>query len=212
MGQIDWAISGDYLETCSCNYVCPCVASNLRDKPTHGWCKAALLFHIKKGHYGKVSLDNLAAVVVGYIPGALIEGNWTVGLIISKEASAEQREALTSILTGSAGGPMERFAPLVGTFAGVETGAIQFEKSGMRFSFSIPGVLDQAAEGVGGGANPDEPLYVDNNLHWANTRLGLAKASRSHLHAFGIDWDDTSGRNNGVYAPFQWHGTATTGN
>jgi hypothetical protein len=59
MGQIDWAISGDYLETCSCNYVCPCVASNLADKPTHGWCKAALLFHVKKGHYGKVSLDNL---------------------------------------------------------------------------------------------------------------------------------------------------------
>ena len=212
MGQLDWAISGDYLETCSCNYVCPCVASNLMDKPTHGWCKAALLFHVKKGHYGKVPLDNLAAVVVGYIPGALIEGNWTVGLIISKEASAEQREALTSILTGSAGGPMERFAPLVGTFAGVETGAIQFEKSGMKFSFSIPGVLDQAAEGVGGGDNQDEPLYVDNNLHWANTRLGLAKASRSHLHAFGIDWDDTSGRNNGVYAPFQWNGTATVGN
>ena len=89
MGQtIEWAISGDYLETCSCNYVCPCVASNLTDKPTHGWCKAALLFHVKKGHYGKLPLDGLAAVVVGYIPGALIEGNWTVGLIISKEASA----------------------------------------------------------------------------------------------------------------------------
>jgi hypothetical protein len=51
MGQIDWALGGDYLETCSCNYVCPCVASNLKDRPTHGWCKAALLFDVKKGHY-----------------------------------------------------------------------------------------------------------------------------------------------------------------
>jgi hypothetical protein len=211
MGEIDWALSGDYLETCSCDYVCPCVASNLRDEPTHGWCKAALLFHVKKGHYGGVSLDDLAAVVVGYIPGALVDGNWTVGLIIDKKASAEQRDALTAILTGSAGGPMERFAPLVGTFAGVETGEIKFEQTGMKFSFSIPGVLDQAAEGVGGGANPDEPLYVDNNLHWANTRLALAKASRSHMHVFGIDWDDTSGRNNGVYAPFQWRSTASAG-
>lgn len=211
MGEIDWTVSGDYLETCSCDYVCPCVASNLLDRPTHGWCKAALLFHVKNGHYGNISLDSVAAVVVGYIPGPLVEGNWTVGLIISEEASAEQRDALTAILTGSAGGPMERFAPLVGTFAGVETGAIQFEKTGMNFSFSIPGVLDQAAEGVGGGANPDEPLYVDNNLHWANTRLALAKASRSHMHAFGIDWDDTSGRNNAVFAPFHWRGVASAG-
>jgi hypothetical protein len=208
MAQIDWALSGDYLETCSCNFVCPCVASNLQDRPTHGWCKAALLFDVKRGHYGQVSLDNLPVAVVGYIPGPLVEGNWTVGLIIDERANAEQRDALTSILTGKAGGPMERFSPLVG---GVETGAIQLEKTGMKFSFSIPGILDQAAEGVGGGANPDEPLYVDNNLHWANTRLGLAKATRSHMHVFGIDWDDTSGRNNGVFAPFEWHGTASAG-
>jgi len=24
------------------------------------------------------------------------------------------------------------------------------------------------------------------------------------MHAFGIDWDDTSGRNNGHFAPFAW--------
>ena len=170
-----------------------------------------MLFDVKKGHYGQLLLDNIAVAVVGYIPGPLIEGNWTVGLIVDERANPEQRDALTSILTGRAGGPMERFAPLVGTFAGVETGNIQFEKTGMKFSFSIPGVLDQAAEGVGGGANPDEPLYVDNNLHWANTRLALAKATRSHMHVFGIDWDDTSGRNNGVFAPFEWHGTASVG-
>jgi hypothetical protein len=169
------------------------------------------LFGVQKGHYGQLSLDSLAVAVVGYIPGPLVDGNWTVGLIVDADASSEQREALKSILTGSVGGPMERFAPLVGTFAGVETGKIEFEKSGMNFSFSIPGVLDQAAEGMGGGANPDEPLYVNNNLHWANTRLGLAKATRSHMHVFGIDWDDTSGRNNGVFAPFDWRGTASVG-
>src|SRR5262249_54904412 len=111
MTGTDWAISGDYLETCSCNYVCPCVASNRKDRPTHGWCKAALLFHVTKGHYSGLSLDGLAVVVVGYIPGALVDGNWTVGLIIDERASPEQRDAMTAILTGSAGGPMERFAP-----------------------------------------------------------------------------------------------------
>ena len=32
----------------------------------------------------------------------------------------------------------------------------------------------------------------------------LAKASRGHMHAFGIDWDDTGGKNNGHFAPFSW--------
>jgi hypothetical protein len=77
----------------------------------------------------------------------------------------------------------------------------------MSRSVSIPGVLDQAVEGVARAVNPDEPLYVDNTLHPANSRLALAKAVRSHLHAFGIDWDDDDGRNNGHFAPFSWQAT-----
>ena len=44
-------------------------------------------------------------------------------------------------------------------------------------------------------------------MHPANARLALAKALRSHLHAFGRDWDDDSGRNNGHFAPFTWQGS-----
>lgn len=73
----------------------------------------------------------------------------------------------------------------------------------MRRSVSIPGVLDIAIEGVA-GANQGEPIYFDNVGHPAATRLALAKASRGHMHAFGINWDDTSGRNNGHFAPFAW--------
>ena len=47
-------------------------------------------------------------------------------------------------------------------------------------------------------------MYLDNVGHPAASRLALAKASRSHLHGFGINWDDTSGRNNGHFAPFAW--------
>ena len=73
----------------------------------------------------------------------------------------------------------------------------------MRRSVSIPGALDLAIEGIA-GAKQTEPIYFDNVGHPAATRLALAKASRSHMHAFGIDWDDTSGKNNGHFAPFSW--------
>ena len=98
---------------------------------------------------------------------------------------------------------MAALGPLVGTFAGAEAKAITLQSQGMRRSASISGVLDIAIEGVA-GARPEEPIYLDNVGHPAASRLALAKALHGHMHAFGIDWDDTSGRNNGHFAPFSW--------
>ncbi len=47
-----------------------------------------------------------------------------------------------AIGSGQAGGPMAAVGPLVSTFAGAEAKAIRIERSGMRRSVSIPGVLD----------------------------------------------------------------------
>ncbi len=68
-------------------------------------------------------------------------------------------------------------------------------------------LVDIAAEGAM-GINPQatEPLHLDNTGHPAADRLTLAHALKSHVHALGLAWDDTSGRNNGQYAPFCWQG------
>ena len=104
---------------------------------------------------------------------------------------------------------MAALAPLIGRFLGVEKKPIRFEKKGLGRAVSVPGLLDQAVEGVPGAVKPNEPLYIDNTLHPANARLALAKARHSHLHAFGLTWDDTTGGNNGHFAPFNWRGVAT---
>lgn len=127
-----------------------------------------------------------------------------MGLIVDDRASEAQRDAIGAIASGSAGGPMAALGPLVGSFAGVEQRPIRFEQDGMTSSASIPNTLEQSVAGVAGAADPDQPLVVDNTIHPANPRLALAKATRSHFHAFGIDWDDDSGRTNGHFAPFNW--------
>ncbi len=204
MAKISWQLSGDYFETCSCDYVCPCVPSNLTAQPTKGHCNFALVFHIDRGRYGKVKLDGLNFAVVAHTPGVMGNGNWAVGLIVTEKAKPDQQEALTQIASGQVGGPMAALGPLIGKFLGVERKPIQFQKKGLTRSVSIPGMLDQAVEGVASPSKRGEPLYIDNTLHPANPRLALARATRSHLHAFGIDWDDASGRNNGHFAPFKW--------
>jgi hypothetical protein len=203
MANVQWQVSGEYMEACSCDSVCPCPTSGLAARPTKGSCDAGLVFHVERGQYGGTKLDGLSFAVLLHTPGPMIQGQWTVGVIVDERASAQQREALTAIASGQGGGPMAALGPLVGTFAGVETKPIKLEGKGMKRAVSIPGVLDIAIEGIA-GAKQDEPIFLDNVGHPAASRLALAKASRSHMHAFGINWDETSGRNNGHFAPFSW--------
>jgi hypothetical protein len=200
-----WQIRGEYFETCSCDYLCPCVPTNLAGRPTEGWCVFAFVQHIDQGRYDNVQLDGLNFVVIGRTPEEMVKGNWTVGVVTDERASPEQQQAIAAIASGQAGGPMAALSGLIGTFAGVESRPIRFDKDGMHRSAAIPEMLDQALEGML-GANGTDPMYVDNVAHPVNTRLALAQSTGSHVHAFGINWDNTSGKNNGHFAPFNWQG------
>lgn len=201
-----WQISGQYMETCNCTFLCPCLPSNMAETPTQGDCKAAVAMRIDKGSKDGVSLDGLCFVVMLHSPGPMGDGNITVGLIVDQAASQQQVAAISDIATGAAGGPMAALAPLVGRVAGVEQRPIQFEAKGLRFAVRAGELLDQACEGLPSAVREGEPICLDNVAHPVNTRLGLAKATRSRFHAFGMDWDDASGTRNGHFAPFSWSG------
>ncbi len=201
-----WRIEGQYMETCNCSYICPCIGSNLTATPTEGDCKFAIAMRIDEGSKDGVSLDGLAFIVLAHTPRAMAEGDFTVGLIVDEAADEDQVQAITDIASGAAGGPMAALAPLVGRMAGVEKRPIRFEGGGLSWSVGAGELVDQACEGVESAVRPGEPLYIDNGAHPANARLALAKASHTRFHAFGIDWEDASGTRNGHFAPFSWSG------
>ena len=201
-----WQISGQYMETCNCALLCPCITSNMAARPTESDCKAAVAMRIDKGSKDGVQLDGLAFIVMLHSPGAMAEGNITVGLIIDQAASDQQADAITAIATGAAGGPMAALGPLVGKVAGVERRPIQFDADGLNRTVRAGELVDQACEGLPSAANPNEAICVDNTAHPVNSRLSLAKATRSIFHVFGIDWNDTTGTKNGNFAPFAWTG------
>jgi len=164
-----------------------------------------MAFQIDRGIYGTVSLDGLGFIVLGWTPEAMAKGNWSVGVITDERASIEQRDAITAIASGSAGGPMSVLLALVGKFLGVESAPIQFDRNGVKWSIKASNLVDMEAEGAKGlNPNSSEPLYLDNTGHPAADRFALARALKSHVHALGLAWDDVSGKNNGQYAPFSW--------
>ncbi len=201
-----WQITGQYMETCNCEFLCPFITSNLTARPTEGDCKAAITMHIDKGAKDGVKLDGLSFIVMMHSPGAMGEGNITVGLIVDDTASDQQLEAISAIATGAAGGPMAALGPLVGRIAGVERRPILFEADGLNRTVRAGELVDQACEGVASASAPGQAICVDNTAHPVNSRLSLAKATRSRFHVFGIDWDDTSGTRSGHFAPFAWAG------
>ena len=201
-----WRVEGQYMETCNCTYLCPCISSNLTARPTDGDCKVAVAMRIDKGEKDGVKLDGLSFIVLMHSPKAMAEGNITVGLIIDARATEKQAEAISAIATGAAGGPMAALGPLVGRVAGVEKRPISFNLDGVKRTVKSGELIDQACEGVPGPARAGEPIYLDNTCHPVSPRIALAKATRSGMHAFGIHWDDSSGTRNGHFAPFAWTG------
>jgi hypothetical protein len=202
-----WRIEGTYMETCSCDFLCPCPTSAFGARPTKGDCTFALAYKINRGNYGDVKLDGRSFVIVGYTPSVMGEGDWSVGLIVDDGASSAHVDAISKIATGAEGGPVANLAPLIGKVLGVEQRPIEIHTNGMSNSAKAGELLDQANEGVP-GADQNEPMYIDNVGHPSNSRLAMAKGTRSHLHAFGLNWDDVSGKNNGHFAPFNWNGGA----
>ncbi len=201
-----WQISGQYMETCNCALLCPCIVSNLTARPTEGDCKAAVTLRIDKGQKDAVKLDGLSFIVMMHSPGPMAAGNITVGLIIDEAASDEQVEAISAIAAGSAGGPMAALGPLVGRLAGVERRPIRFDSNGLNYSVMAGDLVAQACEGIASAGDPGKALAIDNTAHPVNSRLSLARATRSKFHAFGIDWEDSTGTRNGHFAPFSWAG------
>src|SRR6266851_5198770 len=200
MAMPAWRLSGQYYETCSCDFVCPCLPGQLAVSPSKGSCTFAMAFQVDRGSYGTVSLDGLGFIVLGFTPEAMGKGNWSVGLIADEQANVEQRDAITAIASGAAGGPMSALSGLIGKFLGVESAPIRFDRSGAKWSVKASAFVDMAAVGAK-GLNPDAELRLENTGHPAANTFTLAHASKSHVHALGLAWDDVSGKNNGQYAP-----------
>lgn len=199
-----WQISGQYMETCNCAFVCPCITSNLAGRPTEGDCKAAVAMRVDKGVKDGVKLDGVSFIVMLHSPGPMAEGNLTVGLIIDERASEAQAEAVQAIASGSAGGPLAALAPLIGKMAGVERRKIELSGEGLKWAAKAGELVDEACEGIPSAANPQEPICLDNTAHPVSSRIGLARASRSVFNAFGMQWNDRSGDRNGHFAKFAW--------
>ncbi|MEJ2378982.1 MAG: DUF1326 domain-containing protein [Pseudolabrys sp.] len=205
MAEQKWQISGEYMESCNCDYLCPCIYTNPQGQATLDNCTAVMAFRIDKGRSGDVSLDGLTFALLIRSGRVMADGNWAFACVVDERADAAQRAALSAIVSGEAGGtPGMIRSALVSDFRGVAFKPIDFRMDGLKRMVSIPDVLSFEIEGVASRNRSGEPFYIDNTAHPANTRLALARAKRLNVEGFGLDLAMAGKGNNGHFAPFAW--------
>jgi hypothetical protein len=200
-----WAMRGEYMESCNCDYLCPCIYTNPQAPVTYDHCTAALVFRIDAGNYGDTKLDGSKFALIIRSGKVMADGNWIFAGVVDEAANQPQRQALTAIVSGAAGGPPGFIREnLVSDFRGVVFKPIEFTLDGLKRSAAIPDVVSFEIEGVASRNRSGEPFYIDNTAHPAGRRLALAQARELHMHGFGLELDLDGKGNNGHFAPFSW--------
>ena len=198
-----WHLEGSYFENCNCDVACPCVVSSFVLPATNDRCNFLMAFHVGSGEIDGVDVGGLSVGILGDTPGKMVDGGWRVGVLMDEKASEEQAQALAAVFGGQKGGPMEMLAPLIGEMLGMERASVDYTEDGSRHRMKIGDFVDIEVEDfVPEGAT--EPTRLTGTIHPANSTLTVARATRSRVSAFGLDFS-AEGKN-GHSAPLSWSG------
>jgi len=198
---MSWNISGSYVETCSCELMCPCNLS-FAHGATYDYCRVVLSFNIKQGDVEGVDISARKVVLIADSPKVMTEGNWKLGIYVDDGSSDEQFDKLVKVFTGQLGGPMGALAPLVGEVLGVERAAIEIKDDGLLHSVRVGDRIDFEIEDiVPFGIETGQPIRFNGMFHPVGSDLTMAEAKRSRINAFGITYEGKTGLS---YAEFSW--------
>ena len=188
-----WNLKGSYVETCSCELMCPCNLS-FDHGATYDYCRVTLVFNIREGEVEGTSIAGRKVAMIADTPKVMTEGNWRVGVFVDDQATDEQFDKLGQVFSGQLGGPMGALAPLVGEMLGVERAAIEVQDDGLCHRVRVADAIDFEIEDiVPFGVDTGQPIRFSGMFHPVGSDLTMAEAKRSRINAFGIQYEGRTG-------------------
>jgi len=79
-----WSLKGSYVETCSCDLICPCNAT-FDHGATYDYCRVVLVFSIKDGEVDGTDVSGLHVAAIADTPKVMTDGNWKLGELLGVE-------------------------------------------------------------------------------------------------------------------------------
>ena len=162
---MSWNLKGSYVETCSCELMCPCNLS-FDHGATYDFCRVTLVFNIREGEIEGTDIGGMKVAAIADTPKVMTEGNWRLGVFVDERATDEQFDKLVQVFGGQLGGPMAALAPLIGEMLGVERAAIEVGDDGLRHSVRVGDVIEFEIEDiVPFGVETGEPVRFAGMFH-----------------------------------------------
>jgi hypothetical protein len=190
---MSWNLKGSYVETCSCELMCPCNLS-LDHGATYDYCRVTLAFNLKEGAVEGTDIGGRKVVLIADTPKVMTEGNWKLGVYIDDEASEDAFDKLVQVFSGQLGGPMAALAPLVGEIRGVERARIEIGDDGLTHRVSVGDSIDfEIQDIVPFGVETGEPVKFNGMFHPIGSDLTMAEAKHTRIDAFGISYEGKTG-------------------
>lgn len=201
-------IEGEFVETCSCNMLCPCWYGvkelMIMDQ---GWCGTSLLISIRSGNSDGVDVGGLNVVVGLLFPGpTLFDGQGTGRLYVDESTSPEQQEQLEKIFQAKEGGGMEVPASLLSNWLPTMRTRIEVAENDGKINATIDGI----------GEIVSQRLVNDlgDRMTMQNTAFILAFAFENRTAELapsdGTTWRDTDlpevwDSKSGAVGQIHWH-------
>ena len=202
-----WNITGRFIESCSCNMLCPCWYGvkelMIMDQ---GWCAGAFLFRIREGHADGVNLGGRTVSMWDYFPGpTILDGNGTARLYIDDGASADQRRELEAIFQGKKGGPWEILGGLITTWLPTQTAQIDIREEHGTLTATVGSVGQIKSQRLTNEAG--QPMTMQNTgfttaLQFDNQAAQLAPSTGTHW--FDPDQPQRFEHKSGAVGTFTW--------
>src|SRR2546423_8652074 len=96
---MSWSLKGKYVETCSCDLICPCNAS-LTHGAVYDFCRVVLAFDITAGENKGTDVSGLKVAAIADTPKGLTHGNWNISGFVHPKPSQQQAAKLSPVLSG----------------------------------------------------------------------------------------------------------------
>jgi hypothetical protein len=161
-----------------------------------------LAWHIEQGRFGQIDLDGLNAVLAVHSPGHMMETKWKVALYVDERANQNQRDALTQIFSGQAGGHLAGVAPLIGEVLGVKAVPIEYRSEGKRRSLRMGEIADAEIEGLPGQDGGDVTIANHPFTAVPGFPAVVAKSKQMRFSDYGLKWEVSN--KNGFFSPFAY--------
>jgi hypothetical protein len=197
----NWNLKGSYFEACNCEAACPCL---FLGPPSDGVCTALVAWHVDQGSFGDVKLDGMNVALAVHSPGHMAHVKWKVALYLDDNANEAQRDALTQIFSGQAGGHPAKLASHVGEVIGVKNVPMTFQANGRQRSLQMGEIAEATIESIE-GQDGAEVTISNHPLCVAPGQTGAVSRSKDvRYRDHGLNWKFSN--QSGFHSPFSYQG------